>query len=360
MGALVVDVGQIYGEQRELQNGADAAALAVAQGCALGPSSCDTSTTGTALTYANGNARDNRSDIDCVNVGSSCGNIAGSNVYNCPAPPSGGNYVEVVTSTRTGSGSTLLPPTFARALAGNGAYPGTNIKSCARASWARATSGTGLSATISLCEWNAVTQNGTNFGPIPPAIPPTGVTPPYDIKSASPNLKAYEVKLYLHTKGDGGASGQCKPAGMSGFDLPGGFGWLQDKDGNCTATITGDTFTADPGTGVSAACKAALQAAWSNHPTELYMPVYDGDAWGTGSSGTYHLKGFAAFVLTGYDLPGLNATSWLSGKSGVGNGYCKGNDKCIYGYFTRALLPAGSDIGGTEGLPGVSVIKLIG
>ena len=36
MGALVIDVGQIYQERAELQNGADAAALAVAKSCALG------------------------------------------------------------------------------------------------------------------------------------------------------------------------------------------------------------------------------------------------------------------------------------------------------------------------------------
>jgi len=36
MGALVIDVGQIYQERAELQNGADAAALAVAESCALG------------------------------------------------------------------------------------------------------------------------------------------------------------------------------------------------------------------------------------------------------------------------------------------------------------------------------------
>ena len=36
MGALVIDVGQLYQERAELQNGADAAALGVAKSCALG------------------------------------------------------------------------------------------------------------------------------------------------------------------------------------------------------------------------------------------------------------------------------------------------------------------------------------
>ena len=36
VGALVIDVGRLYVERRDLQNGADAAALAVAQDCAAG------------------------------------------------------------------------------------------------------------------------------------------------------------------------------------------------------------------------------------------------------------------------------------------------------------------------------------
>ena len=36
LGALVIDVGQLYQERAELQDGADAAALGVAKSCALG------------------------------------------------------------------------------------------------------------------------------------------------------------------------------------------------------------------------------------------------------------------------------------------------------------------------------------
>ena len=36
MGALVIDVGQLYQNRAELQNGADAGALAVAKSCAQG------------------------------------------------------------------------------------------------------------------------------------------------------------------------------------------------------------------------------------------------------------------------------------------------------------------------------------
>src|SRR5689334_7899745 len=51
MGALVVDIGQLYQNRAELQNGADAAALAVAKSCALGV--CNSAL---AIQYADANA----------------------------------------------------------------------------------------------------------------------------------------------------------------------------------------------------------------------------------------------------------------------------------------------------------------
>ena len=46
----------------------------------------------------------------------------------------------------------------------------------------------------------------------------------------------------------------------------------------------------------------------------LDVPVYI-SLTGTGANATYTLKGFAAFVVTGYHLPGLTATDWVTGKA---------------------------------------------
>jgi Flp pilus assembly protein TadG len=340
MGALVVDVGQIYGERAQLQNGADAAALAVAQGCTSGATSCDPSTSGTAATYASSNANDGTSGVSLV-----CGHDANGRLAGCPAstgartdcpaaPAPATTYVDVHTRTRTAGGSTLLPPRFARALLGNSGYAGTTVLACARATWGAPQAATALAVTFSYCEWNAATANGTSYA-APPPYPPNTLPP----ASADRTLEVH-------------GSGNSCSGGSSGWDLPGGFGWLDDPSGTCSAFVDVNNIYQD-NTGVSAgnSCKTLLSNARTNR-TVVYLPVYDG-AGGTGHSGYYHLKGFAAFVVTGYALPGLSAPSWLTGKD-----YCKGSRKCIYGYFTQGLIPSA---GTTGGLPmGASVVSLTG
>ena len=227
-------------------------------------------------------------------------------------------YVEVRTSTETDGGSTLLPPTFAQLMLGNEGYDGTTVGACARAAWGPPASAGGLAVTMSVCEWEASTSSGTSFAPPPPY-------PPNPLPDASD-----EQVLYLHTTA--GKEPAC-PAGPSGADAPGGFGWL-DESGDCTTTVDADgTYGGDPGVSAPKPCKDALEDAWEDK-TLLFVPVFD-SVTGTGSGTTYHIKGMAAFVVTGYHLPGLSAASWLTGADP-----CKGSDKCIYGYFTQGLVPA--------------------
>lgn len=358
MSALAIDVGSFYVERRQLQNGADAGALAVAASCVK--STCDTSK---AQSYANANAKDGTSNLDGSVGPAVCGTFAGlptcstptlpaaSQVYDCAEPPpaSGIQYVQVRTSTRQQGGSTVIPPFLARALPGNSSYAGTTVHACARAAVAPASGGFGFAATISECEWQAMTQNGQIFAPPPPY-------PPNPASSA-------EVNLELH---DGQASSSnypCPTGYGAGADLPGGFGWLDDPSGTCTADIdTSNDYGASPGVGISAACKALLTSAITNH-TILYMPVYDSVVGGSGQNGTYSLAGFAAFVPTGFNLPGSGnpskLNSWLTGNACYTVLGGTSQLKCLSGFFTQGLIPAGQ-IGGSGGnLPGVSVLQLI-
>ena len=88
----------------------------------------------------------------------------------------------------------------------------------------------------------------------------------------------------------------------------------------------------------------------------LLVPIHDGILGKGGTKSDYHIAGLAPFVVTGYHLPGLTAESILTG-----NDPCTGDEKCIYGYFTQALLPAtGGEIGEPGSGFGATIITLIG
>jgi Flp pilus assembly protein TadG len=335
MGALVVDVGNLYAEREELQGGADSAAVKVAQACALRIADC-TSPNGAALSagYANANAKDNTSDVTVV-----CG--SGGTLLACPAPaggplacikpaPATGNFVEVRTRTRLPDGTTVLPPTFAAALVSG--FSGASVAACARAAWGPPKSG-GLAVTVSICEWDSYTGAGSAF-PDPPV----------------------DQVIYLH---DNGKAGVCKPNGPSGADAPGGFGWLDDPNNDCRTPVrVNGTYDGDTGNSVSKACRDMLTALRDSGDPVL-MPVYRA-VGGTGSNITYTLEGLGAFVVTGWNLPGFTAASTLTNqdycaKPSAGNG---NSDTCIYGYFTKALVPGTAEIGGPD--LGANVVALIG
>jgi hypothetical protein len=341
-GALAIDVGRLYVEREQLQSGADAAAMAVAKECAAAVTSCGADPDGLAKEFADGNAEDAVSGVDVL-----CGQTPAGALPACPPPsttlsrcmtdPPGDEvpYVEVRTRTETDAGSTLLPATFAQLMLGNEGYDGATVGSCARAAWGPPASAGGLAVTMSACEWEASTAGGTSYAPPPPY-------PPNPLPAASA-----EQVLYLHTT----ATETSCPAGPSGADAPGGFGWL-DESGDCATEIDADgTYSGDPGVSAPKACKEALEESRQNR-TLVFVPVFDA-VGGTGAGTTYHIKGMAAFVLTGYHLPGLSAESWLTGAK-----HCTGSNKCLYGYFTQGLVPAAGVIGGPD--LGASIVALVG
>jgi hypothetical protein len=346
MGALVVDAGGMYAEKAQLQNGADTGAMGVALGCAKGAATCNTA--GRAEDLADSNANDQHAKVDNICGRDPYGRLsacAASTPGCAPAPSAGATYAQVQTSTETATGGTLLPPAFGRALLGQG-YQGARVHACAQAVWASAGSANTLSATVSLCAWNQGTANGTVFGPQPPYPPwPAGYTgtPP------AAGTPGGEQVLMLH-----GSGNDCA-GGAAGWQLPGGFGWLDDPTSTCSVFVDVSGQYADrTGVPVTADCITRLDSAITNHST-LYFPVYDGVS-GTGGNGSYHLKGIAAFVPTGGYLNGSGG--WKRKSLITGNAYCNGAQRCIYGFFTRALLPPGSIPGGAD--LGTSVVQQVG
>ena len=74
--ALAVDVGMLYAERTQLRNGADAAALAIAQKCARNINDADCSTTSAlARSLANSNAGDGASNITALVLDKAAGTV---------------------------------------------------------------------------------------------------------------------------------------------------------------------------------------------------------------------------------------------------------------------------------------------
>lgn len=330
MAALAVDVGQIYQNRAELQNGADAGALAVAQSCAQG--SCNG---GLASNFAVANASKltgGNAAVDLV-----CGSAAGlaacpastGAITDCPpAPP--GSFVDVHTSTELANNSTLLPPVFSGVLG----FSGAHVKACAQALWGAPSTLTTIALTISACEWDTATKNGTLFAPAPPYPPDPAAS--------------YDQAITLHS---GVTSGTCQ-ANPADSDAPGAFGWTQNTSGTCSVIINNNQYQTSTGSASGPYCSAALQTAWANH-TVVYVPVYSSVSL-QGSLTYYTLKGFAAFVVTGYRVPGGSEPDWLN--PGL---LCGPPNVCVDGVFTQALCTTScQDTGGKD--LGLAAVRLSG
>jgi Flp pilus assembly protein TadG len=286
MAALVVDVGSILDERRQLQNAADASALAVAQTC-VGQPSCAPTPARTSLAgdLANRNSKDNLSNVDSV-------------TFNAVA-----QTVTVNTSTRT-SGGTILPYWFGRTATGE---DGKTIHATATASYGGLGRAKVIPLTLSLCEFNRATTNGTVFD-----LPAT---------------------ILFHTQ-----SSTCKVSG-SGADVPGGYGWIKDNnDSNaddCSITPSvGNTVPDDTGVpGTPHSCDLSTLV-----DQDVLVPVYDSASF-TGSNGEYHIYGFGMFHLTGYRFSTQNRTTPQP---------CNAPSTCIAGRWIRFVAtgdPGGPNLG---------------
>lgn len=276
MAALVVDVGSLQDERRQLQNGADAAALGVAQliakTCPSGP--CTPASLVTmAQGLADANADDDETAIDSV------------------TPDYANQRVAVSTSTRERDGGTILPYWFGQAVTGS---RGQTVRATAVATWAGLDRATVIPLTLSKCEFVDATANGTVFG--------------------------QPTTIVFHGRAD-----SCS-AGPSGADLPAGFGWLKDEnDGNasdCNVTPSvGDLVREDTGVvGTPHSCDLSTLLG-----TDILISLYDGLS-GSGTTGEYHVYGFGMFHLTGFRFPS---------KTGGSPPPCSPPKTCIGGHFVK-------------------------
>lgn len=387
IGALTIDVGGFYSEKGQLQNGADAAALAAANLCAKGHCSVAGDLTPRATTLANDNALDGKSQVEEV-----CGSMTGgvcSKPNTCPPPGGAANWVDVHVSTLTEDDAHALPSIFGKAVVGDD-YD-SQIDACAQAQWGPVGGGTGLALGMSVCDWLADTGSSTvgdanaKYATPTPPYPTNAWPPAYSgptVKSGDPpvaNPGGENVILVAGTEGKNCAKGP------SGQNVPGGFGWLslsangQDPP-NCQikSDANGYVFSGPGGIGGSKSdCADAFNAIYAagktipNSVNPIFIPVFDLQCNSSGKlmpggttlcpsgmpTSSFHIAGYAEFVVTGFDYNPLSGASFINAKHP-----CGGSAKCLYGMFTRTLVTDPGATTCTSGCPnlGATVVKLTG
>lgn len=288
--AIAVDVSMMYAERTQLHNGADAAALAIAQKCAKSTADADCiSTSSLAAGLANRNANDSFTNLKSVAI-----------------DQTGRTVAVTAGSQEAGKTPNQVSLFFARVLGISSA----EVNASASAQWGTPSKGPAiLPLAIAYCKLD---------------IPAGGTTGSVQVLEQSVN-------------GCGG--------------LPGGFGWVTTSGTKCSITMTagqssnsGIWFASDPGASAPTICTAA-DFNQMNDQTVL-LPLYD-LATGTGSSGKYYVKGFAAFHVTGYHFADIN---WTTG----------GNiqNKTIRGYFVKFVSLAQAFELGTVPNYGASIVRL--
>jgi hypothetical protein len=323
-GAVVVDVGWLYIERTQLQSGADAATVGVAKACGQNTADCGSIDAARALAdrLADDNAPDGEATIldvcglDQRNVLPAC--VEPTSCYGGrPSPPT--NFVEIVVATgHPESSSTLLPPTFARALAGNSDSDGVEVRACSRAEWNSAPVVV-AAMTVSTCEFASATDGGTDFARRPPYPPDP----------------AFEDQYTIYTRGSN-VHGSCSTRRF-GWGRAGPFGWL-DSGGDCRTTVPTNrvmTGITDNGSAPPDGCAELLQDA-RDHKRVIYLVVHDARRTRFGPL-QFRAAALAPFVVTGFYYPDANQPSWADPD---GELPCSGfTDRCISGFFIGPTVP---------------------
>jgi hypothetical protein len=320
----------MHQERRELQSGADAAALAIAQDCAR--SSCGTmlAMSTTAKSFANANAHDALARIVQIT-------------------PTASEVTVQVGTEQSGGGAdhdtNTIDFTFARIFG----VDGRDIHASATARWSPVGGAKSLPLTFSRCEWERETSNGTNYYHLNAngQLDPQPTDPP-------------SVILFHDSANGNGNGDDSSCAAQAGQDvnhdgrLPGGFGWLQSTD--CQATIIAPGWVAaKTGSGVPNGCEPSmllnrtiLVAVFADEGSQVNQ-TYGSCAIGPGGK-CYFVAGFAQIYVTGFRFPGGQWTQ---------NAPCSPPDSCIGGYFIEGLIPVADVLGGGSQDFGSTVVELV-
>jgi Flp pilus assembly protein TadG len=319
--ALTIDVGRMYVEVRELQNGADAAALAVAQDCAEG--NCATNQA-TADQFTDANSKDGLSDATVQYPGLD-----------------GANSVTVTSTTRTLTG-TAIDFTFARAF---GDEDSGTLSRSATAAWGNLGGGTTIPIAICNRAWEHWTTTvGLPSGPPAHYLSFGGANSAPDATCTNPSYDTYNGGFgFLRRDGD------CRMVSR----LESGDTWVKGIQGNnpqdppslCSVDDMYDLFKRIIN-GTEPAVTDSI----------VLVPIFDAYR---NSTSEFRLIGYGAFRLMGYDINGGPGEKRFN----MSNSECRdnvgppNNASCLKGYFTEFVTLDGLPEAGAPGF-GATVIAL--
>jgi hypothetical protein len=324
LGAYVVDIGALYDERRQLQNGADAAAFAVAEDCARG--NCQ-SFTAMAAEYANANARDGATEIEDI-----CGNAL--SLPRCPTPPPGTAdlpvgtfYVHVKTKTLAKSGGDKIPFILAPIL--NVTQTGQTVRSSATVAWGALGSSQIAPIGLPTCAFNPdwIGPNGELRFP--------GTVEFVPLRSATTTT--------------------CPRQTVEG--TPSGFNFFDSAAGCTAGSIMIDeagTWLTASNTGADDIAKSCKDFASVTASGPVIMPVFDVLDF-TGSPARFRIIGFAAVQVCQYNLQ-----AGVRDITGCRSECDYGDDRVfICGRFTSHVASDGT-FASSERDFGVRLIKAVG
>jgi Flp pilus assembly protein TadG len=317
MAALAVDVGAMYAEKAQVQNAADAGALAIAGDCAGG--ACG-DTDATAAQLADSNSNDAASGVTSVTF---------------PAATT----VRVETFARAaGSDADSFSLYFARLMG----FDTTEIHAVAEASWGPPDSGSTLPWTVSECVFRDFLTSSQRA-----ELDSTG------------NFTGDPIATHILLRYDENTPDYEGCVAQNGYE-PGGFGWLE-ANADCSADITADGIVnGQPGNsfpkvgGSDNVCQDVLKGLLGE---PVLIPLFSSAINGGGSKTQYTLIGFAAFQVTGYKFGGGPGLTHNDTSAPSCTGMCRG----LQGFFTRFVtLDEGRIATGDAPNFGASKVELTG
>lgn len=332
MLAIVVDVGRAYGERRLVQNGAEAAAMAVARQCALDASACTGSAARpTASNLANLNAgADEVTALDEVCGSGSLGacRTLGTHVWECQSATNYRSFARVRTATRESDGATILPPIFARAIGADG----VGLWACSQAIWG-ATSSAQVTFPIALsaCDYVSNADAVIRIFEEPTFVPGQGPTCTYrdslGVEYTLPDM----VKGFFYVQLDPNRRECTTPVLVT-------VGSMLERSTNIVQ-LCGTNY------------EAALQTM-VGVPTAL--PIFDQVTVSGLGTAQMRVANFVSFTLKGYRLGGGREFGAPPGGWPLD---CRGSNRCIFGTFGQAVVPGGVDPGSPNlGLQSIQLI----